>query len=75
MLEILVMMLLAILHKYNLNLSYDGKRLKWNNNREELRRFFQNVIGQNGKWTIPGGYSKRYVDNNFDLCNSKLVSG
>ena len=29
-----------ILHKYNLNLSYDGIQLKWNNTFEELQGFF-----------------------------------
>ena len=34
-----------IFHKYNLNLSYDGIRLKWNNSFKELQEFFQNTVG------------------------------
>ena len=37
-----------IFHKYNLNLSYDGIRLKWNNSFKELQEFFQNTVGLNG---------------------------
>ena len=56
-----------IFHKYNLNLSYDGIRLKWNNTFKELQEFFQNTVGLNGKWISPGGSSKRYIDADFDL--------
>ena len=56
-----------IFYKYNLNLSYDGTRLKWNNTFKELQEFFQNTVGLNGKWISPGGSSKRYIDADFDL--------
>ena len=56
-----------IFQKYNLNLSYDGIRLKWNNTLKELQEFFQNTVGLNGKWISPGGSSKSYIDADFDL--------
>ena len=54
-------------HKYNLNLSYDGIRLKWNSTHKELLEFIQNTVGLNGKWISPGGSSKRNIDADFDL--------
>ena len=54
-------------HKYNLNLSYDGIRLKWNSTLKELLEFIQNTVGLNGKWISPGGSSKRYIDADFEL--------
>ena len=56
-----------ILHKYNLNLSYDGIGLKWSNAFEEFQRFFRNTAGLSSKWISPSGNSKRYIDNDFDL--------
>ena len=46
-------------HKDELDLSYDGKRLKWNGSFEDLVYFFETVVGLNGKWTSPGGNSKK----------------
>ena len=54
-------------HKYNLNLSCDGIRLKWNSTLKELLEFIQNTVGLNGKRISPGGSSKRYIDADFDL--------
>jgi hypothetical protein len=49
------------------NLVYDGKRLKWNNNFGELQKFLKNIVGLNGKWTSPGGNSKKFKNSNSDL--------
>ena len=46
-------------YKDALDLSCDGKRLKWNGSFEDLEYFFETVVGLNGKWTSPGGYSKK----------------
>jgi hypothetical protein len=46
-------------HTDELDLTYDGKRLKWNKNFEDLKYFFETVVGLNGKWPSPGGYSKK----------------
>ena len=46
-------------HKDKLDLSNDGKRLKWNGSFEELVYFFETVAGLDGKWTSPGGNSKK----------------
>ena len=45
--------------KDKLELTYDGKRLKWNKTLEDLKHFFVNVVGLNGKWTSPGGKAKK----------------
>jgi hypothetical protein len=49
------------------NLAYDGKRLKWNNNFDILQKFLKNIVGLNGKWTSPGGNSKKFKSSNSDL--------
>jgi hypothetical protein len=49
------------------NHAYDGKRLKWNNNFDELQKFLKNIVGLNGKWTSPGGNSKKFKSSNSDL--------
>ena len=46
-------------HKDELDLFYDGKCLKWNGSLEDLVYFFQTVVGLSGKWTSPGGNSKK----------------
>ena len=56
-----------ILHKYNLNLSYDGIRLKWNNTLKELQEFFQNTVGLNGKWISPGGHGQKFKTLALDM--------
>ena len=49
------------------NLAYDSKRLKWNNNFDKLQKFLKNIVGLNGKWTSPGGNSKKFKSSNSDL--------
>lgn len=46
-------------HKDNSDLTYDGKRLKWNKNFEDLKYFFEIVVGLNGKGSSTGGNSKK----------------
>ena len=46
-------------HKDELDLPYDSKCLKWNGSFKHLVYFFETVVGLNGKWTSPGGNSKK----------------
>jgi hypothetical protein len=51
-------------YKNNNILVYDGKRLKWNGNYDELETTFtQNTVGLSGKWISPGGNSKKFISN------------
>jgi hypothetical protein len=48
-------------YKNNNILVYDGKRLKWNGNYDELETFIQNTVGLSGKLISPGGNSKKFI--------------
>jgi hypothetical protein len=50
-------------YKNNKTFVYDGKRLKWNINYDELETFIQNTVGLSGKWISPGGNSKKFISN------------
>ena len=50
-----------------LNFDYDGKKLKWRNNFEQLQIFVQDRLGINGKWSSPGGCAKRFKAKNGDF--------
>ena len=47
-------------------LSYNGKQFRWANDFESLMNFIQ-TIGINGKWSSPGGKSKKFVSSDLDL--------
>ena len=47
-------------------LTYDGKRLKWTASYELLKVFVDQTIELKGKWTSPGGSSKKFVCNGSD---------
>lgn len=49
------------------NLSYDGKRVKWLNDFELLKTFIANVVKEPGKWTSPGGKSKKFTSSLANL--------
>jgi hypothetical protein len=51
------------IEKWANTLVYDGKRLKWNGNYDELETFIQNTVGLSGKWISPGGNSKKFISN------------
>lgn len=52
----------------HLNLIYDCKRIKWTNNFELLKEFMERNVKEPGKWTSPGGNSRRFTSLNSDLC-------
>ena len=47
-------------------LSYNGKQFRWANDFDSLTNFVQ-AIGINGKWSSPGGKSKKFVSSDLDL--------
>lgn len=49
------------------NLEYDGKRLKWTNTYESLKKYVKEKIGIRGKWTSPGGGSKKFISSDHNL--------
>jgi hypothetical protein len=42
------------------NLDFDGKKLKWRNDYEQLQIFVQDRLSIKGKWSCPGGGAKRF---------------
>ncbi|CAB3981890.1 Hypothetical predicted protein [Paramuricea clavata] len=50
------------------NLEYDGKKLKWRNDRfAELKKIVEDSLGIKGKWSSPGGGNKRFKEENGQL--------
>ena len=49
------------------DLVYDGKRMKWVNTFESLKKYIKETIGIRGKWTSPGGNSKKFSSSNLDM--------
>ena len=49
-------------------MTYDGKRLKWMHDLDSLKKIIQDLVGLQGKWSFPGGGSKR-----FKCINAKVV--
>ena len=49
------------------NMVYDGKRLKWTNDFESLKKIIEESFGLRGKWSSPGGGSKRFKSINANL--------
>ena len=45
---------------------YDGKRIRWHNDYESLKKFIEFVFAQQGKWKA-GGTSKKFVSSIADL--------
>ena len=50
-----------------LHLTYDGKRIRWSNSFDLLKKFVKNVVKEPGKWTSPGGNSRRFISHTSDL--------
>ena len=48
-------------------LTYDGTRIKWEQDLYSLKNFVENVAGLIGKWKSPGCRAKQFTDSNFDL--------
>lgn len=49
------------------NLCQDKQRLKWTGDLISLKNFFNEILGLHGKWTSPGGNSKRFNCSNYDF--------
>ena len=49
------------------NMSYDGVRLKWLDDLENIKRIVCQVWGLEGKWSSPGGQTKKFTSTNADL--------
>ena len=49
------------------NMVYDGKRLKWINDFDSLKKIIEESLGLRGKWSSPGGGSKRFKSTNAKL--------
>ena len=49
------------------NIIHDGQRFKWISNWEKLKDFVKYSLELNGKWTSPGGYSRKFICSNLDL--------
>lgn len=50
-----------------LYLCYDGKRIKWLNDLHSLKDFVKNVVKSSGKWSSPGGQSRKFTSSTFDI--------
>ena len=48
-------------------LCYDGKRIKWLNDLHSLKDFVKNVVKSSGKWSSPGGQSRKFTSSTFDI--------
>jgi hypothetical protein len=46
---------------------YDGVRLKWLDHLENVKRIVCQVWGHEGKWSSPGGQTKKFTSTNADL--------
>ena len=49
------------------NMVYDGKRLKWINDFDSLKKTIEEFLDLRGKWSSPGGGSKRFKSTNVKL--------
>ena len=49
------------------NLRFKGKRLQWTSDLDTLKSLFSDGFGFKGKWSSPGGNSKRFKCENFDI--------
>ena len=49
------------------NVIHDGKRFKWTSNWETLKNFIEYSLQLKGRWTSPGGSSRKFTCKNFDL--------
>ena len=54
-------------HDDCIKLVYDGKRLKWIASFESLKIFVEQIIELKGKWSSPGGSSKKFTCSDSDL--------
>ena len=50
-----------------LYLCYDEKQIKWVNDLNSLKDFVKNVVKSSGKWSSPGGQSRKFTSSTFDI--------
>lgn len=57
------------IYKHDLQecLLHDGKRIKWLESFELLKKFISYDLGPHGKWLSPGGSCKMFESSNTDL--------
>ena len=55
------------------DITYDGERFKWTSGWEALRNFIEHNLKLKGRWTSPGGSSRKFTGKNFGFDNN-LVS-
>ena len=48
-------------------MSYDGRRLKWVSGLDSLKKIIHESLGLQGKWSSPGGGSKKFTSTNANL--------
>ena len=54
-------------HPTCINLNYDGKRFRWTGSLDSLKELVESVIKLQGRWSSPGGYTKKFICSNFDV--------
>ncbi|CAB4024508.1 Hypothetical predicted protein [Paramuricea clavata] len=54
-------------HIASSNLSYDSKRIKWIGTFDILQKFVECDLKLDGKWSSPGGCSKKFTCYNLDI--------
>ena len=54
-------------HPTCINLSYDGTRIRWSGSFDMLKEFVESAIKLRGKWSSPGGNSKKFTFYSSDI--------
>ena len=54
-------------HKECSYLNYDDNKIRWDGGFEELKNFVERVVNLHGKWSSPGGSSKKFTCSSPDL--------
>ena len=49
------------------DITYDGERFKWTSGWETLKNFIEHDLKLKGRWTSPGGSSRKFTGKNLDL--------
>ena len=54
-------------HIASSNLSYENKRIKWIGTFDKLQKFVKYDLKLDGKWSLPGGSSKKFTCYSLDI--------
>ena len=46
---------------------FDGRKLKWGKNYDQLQKFIQDLLEIEGMWSCPGGRARRFESQNDEL--------